>query len=225
MISDIKKFSRCKNFYYPNIPKLNNINSFKTEPKFNLAKEKNYQEALSFANDNFKNKKEYYDFIHLTKLSNLSSIINSGGIFSMNYLKNNGIRPNLLTNNLSNELDSRHNLGDYVHLSIIGDNYMLRTFIDRHQNENLAIILISPLVLFYHAFIISDQNATANAAHIEKYSVIKNYLDFDRLYSIQEFPPYSEAQNSLYKISQAEVMIYEKIPLKFISEIIPLVRN
>ena len=224
-ISDIKQFSRCKNFHYPNIPKSSNITDFKSEPKFNLSKDENYQEARAFIKDNFEYEDKYYDFIHLTKLSNLSSIIKMGGIFCMNYLKNNGIGPNLLTNELSNELDNRRNLGDYVHLSVIGDNCMLNTFIDRHKNENFAIILISPIVFFYHAFIMSDQNATANAAHIGRYSTIKNYLNFVSLYSIQEFPSYDVAQNSLYKISQAEVMIYEKIPLKFISEIIPLVRN
>ena len=224
-IANIKKFSRCKNFHYPNIPQVSDIADFKPEPKFNLTKDENYQEALDFINDNFTGKSKYYDFIHLTKLSNLSSIIKMGGIFCMNYLKNNGIGPNLLTNELSNELDNRRNLGDYVHISIISNNYMLRTFIEKHPSDDFAIILISPLVLFYHAFIMSDQNATDNAAHIGRYSTIKNYLNFVSLYSIQEFPPHSEAQNSLYKISQAEVMIYEKIPLKFVSEIIPLVRN
>ncbi|WP_295152945.1 hypothetical protein [Campylobacter sp.] len=120
-IANIKKFSRCKNFHYPNIPKSSNITDFKSEPKFNLSKDENYQEARAFIKDNFEYEDKYYDFIHLTKLSNLSSIIKMSGIFCMNYLKNNGIGPNLLTNELSNELDNRRNLGDYVHLSVIGD--------------------------------------------------------------------------------------------------------
>lgn len=130
-IANIKKFSRCKNFHYPNIPQVGDIADFKPEPKFNLTKDENYQEALAFINDNFTGKSKYYDFIHLTKLSNLSSIIKMGGIFSISHLESGDIKPNLLTNNLSKELDNRRNLGDYVHLSIISNNYMLRTFIEK----------------------------------------------------------------------------------------------
>ena len=43
-IANIKKFSRCKNFHNPNIPKSSNITDFKSEPKFNLSKDENYKE-------------------------------------------------------------------------------------------------------------------------------------------------------------------------------------
>lgn len=53
MIVDIKKYSRCKNFYTRNLPKLDEILDFKREPKLNFSKEQNYQQAIEFVEDNF----------------------------------------------------------------------------------------------------------------------------------------------------------------------------
>ena len=66
-IANIKKFSRCKNFHYPNIPQVGDITDFKPEPKFNLTKDENYQEALAFINDNFTGKSKYYGFYPFNK--------------------------------------------------------------------------------------------------------------------------------------------------------------
>lgn len=114
-----------------------------------------------------------------------------GGIVSRTYLEKEQKAPDLIINDSSNSLDLRQNLGVYVQLSFIGDNYMYKTFLERSKND-FVIILISPLVLFYHAFLMSNQNAAANNACIDQYKIIKIFLDFNRLYSINKFPQYCQ---------------------------------
>ncbi|MCI6989213.1 MAG: hypothetical protein MR902_06585 [Campylobacter sp.] len=69
-IKEIKKFSKCKNFHYPNILNLDEVikfsSEFKPDPTTNLSISKNYNQAKAFCDDNFLNKSNYYDFIHLT---------------------------------------------------------------------------------------------------------------------------------------------------------------
>lgn len=239
LIQNFGKFTRIKNFHSPNIPQRSEIEKlakdFKSEPKLNLSVLENFDEADKFCKDLFLNKSKYYDFIHLTKLTNLPSIIKMGGIYSKNYLKDKNVEMDFITENLSHSLDKRRNLDDYVHLSIIGDSPMLKRFLNRtyglsepdehglqvEKQSNFALILISPLILYYRAFLMSDKNATDNNANINKYSVIKNTLNFEKLYAIDGFPDYSNQPE--FKMAQSEVMIYENIPLKFVSEIIPLI--
>ena len=225
LIQDFGKFTRIKNFHSPNIPQRSEIEKlakdFKSEPKLNLSVLENFDEADKFCKDLFLNKSKYYDFIHLTKLTNLPSIIKMGGIYSKNYLKDKNVEMDFITEDLSHSLDKRRNLDDYVHLSIIGDSPMYKAFIERGKFiEDFALILISPLILYYRAFLMSDKNATDNNANINKYSVIKNTLNFEKLYAMDGFPSYGTQE---YKMAQSEVMTYENIPLKFVSEIIPLI--
>ena len=222
--SNIKRFKQFSNYenILPNIPLREKIKylafDFEQEPKLNLSVLENFDEADKFCEDLFLNKSKYYNFIHLTKLSNLPSIIANNGIYSKNYLTDKNVEIDFITNELSHQLDKRQNLDDYVHLSIIQDSPMFKKFLSK--NENFALILISPLILYYRAFLISDKNATDNTVNIGKYSDIKNILDFNKLYTINGFPNYGTQE---YKMAQAEVMIYKNIPLKFVSEIIPLI--
>lgn len=128
-----------------------------------------------------------------------------------------------MTDDLSHNLDNKRNLGDYIHLSLIGDNPMLSAMLNRIKDD-FVIILISPLILFYRAFLISDINATDSNAYINYYTSVRKFFNIRRLYNIKDYPDYDKNPNGDYKLAQAEIMIYDNIPLKFISEIIPLIR-
>lgn len=212
-IKEIKKCFRCKNFHYPNIPNIDSIkindSGFQKIPEDTLPIykcvdvnifdiNKNYLDAKEFIDDNFLNKNKYYDFIHLTKLSNISSIIEEGSIYSKNTLISKNIKTNCITNNLSHSL----NLDNFVHLSIIGDNPMLETFLKR-ECDNFALILISPLILLYRSFLISNKNTTDRYAKISNYKIIKNILNFEKLYNIKNYPKYDANANSDYKLAQS----------------------
>lgn len=158
-----------------------------------------------FINDN--NVKALY---HLTARSNLESIIKLEGLFSWKYLQNQGILYEGGGTTDSQLLDIRKHLENYVHLSFCADHPMAFHLKQRVQS-GLVLLEIDPSILFTDGVLVSNINAVDNCAKIQALpqglSSI-NYQATQRTYVKRDDPE--------FKQHQAEILIPECVPLKFI---------
>jgi hypothetical protein len=148
---------------------------------------------------------------HFTDAANLSSIKYYGGLFSWAYLEENCItiaRPG--GGALSQELDVRKGLQDYVRLSFNRGQPMLYVAQREGRINNPVTLEIDPSLIYWQTTLFSNINATDNEARIGG-----DLASFKRInFKIALGATWTnEIEKKLY---QAEVLVMTHIPLEFI---------
>lgn len=153
---------------------------------------------------------------HFTDRSNIQSIINNGGLCSWHYCEQNRIEiPNPGGDFLSRQLDQRQSLENFVRVSFTRNHPMMYVAKNAGRLNDPVILEINSEVIYWLKTKYSNKNATRNDAHVGgtiedfkliKFDVVKQKNHFDL--NDEEKPYY-----------QAEILVFEKIPLMFIENI------
>ena len=152
---------------------------------------------------------------HFTDKSNLNSIKSNGGIFSWKYCDENNIIINKPGGNqLSRDLDSRKNLENYARLSFVKEHPMLFNAINDGRITNPIILEIDIEVIFLKETLFSNKNANSNNAKIGKDFV--SLADINLKIINEDYKSLSE---SIKEYFQSEVLIKEKIDIKYITNL------
>lgn len=156
-------------------------------------------------------------FYHITSAKNIKSILQHW-LCSKKFLeKNNIIIPMPWGNTLSNSLDKIKGTENYVKLSFNSKNPMFWTKANIERINDQIIIYIKKEVIFLPWTKISDRNSTDSKA------LIFNYEDIG--YNITKYININTAVGWLWKTEeekkeiQAEILIYEKIPINYLVKI------
>lgn len=153
---------------------------------------------------------------HFTDEANLQSIKKHGALYSWQYCETNNITiPQAGGGELSRSLDRRHGVQNYVRLSFIRNHPMMYLLQTRGRLGNTVVLEIDPVVVFWKDTKFANKNATRNDVNIGstldefkriRFNIIKRQNHFDL----------SEEEKPFY---QAEVLVFEKIPIEFIENI------
>lgn len=148
---------------------------------------------------------------HFTAYENLSSIVQGGGLFSWWFCQQNRIMiPNAGGDELSHNLDLRHNLQDYVRLSFCDDHPMQYRL--KQQGVNLALLKIDLRAALLESTLFSDKNAAASDVRIGgDLNFLSNCVDLD---ATQEH--YVKKDSPIFKQHQAEILVKTFVPLQYI---------
>lgn len=149
---------------------------------------------------------------HFTDENNLESIERMGGLFSWEYLRRSGIHYEGGGNEESRNNDERLGYSNYVRVSFCSDHPMAYRL--KLEGRKLYWLEIDPEVLCQEGVLFSDVNATASFATIlSGIDGLKN-IDLDatrKTYVSRSDPDFAK--------HQAEALIPEKIPLKYIKNL------
>jgi uncharacterized protein len=149
-------------------------------------------------------------FYHFTEISNIEQIKKMGGLFSWEYCKKNNIQiPRPGGGEISRRLDLKYDLQNYVRLSFCEHHPMIYKL--RQKGYNLILLRIAIDVAFWEGTLFSDMNATDNNHRLSKMPDIVVFDAFEE--------DYIEKEDPLFKYYQAEILVREFIPLKFIEGI------
>lgn len=152
---------------------------------------------------------------HFTDRTNLNSIRQNGGLLSWYYCEQNNISiPKPGGSSTSRDLDQRKGLQNYVRVSFVRDHPMMFVAQNDGRISNPIILEISPDVVYLKNSKYACQNAAKSGVNsdgtIEKFNSIKFQLFKQRYFDI------SDEEKSYY---QAEVLVYEKLPIEYITNI------
>ena len=147
---------------------------------------------------------------HITKLSNLNSILKHKHLFSLNELKNKNINFNTSSNDLSKKLDIDKNTHDYVRFSFTINNPMFKKFLDRYPGDNFCILKMSVFdMISLDNVVFSNINAADKNALF--FNDLDNFMNLDfRSFKIKNEITYNMRE---FKTSQSEIMILKQVPL------------
>jgi hypothetical protein len=153
---------------------------------------------------------------HFTAKANLKSIKEYGGLYSWYYCYNNNIHiPHGGGGELSRSLDLRHGVENYVRLCFTRNHPMMYLAINEGRIPNPVILEINPEVIFWKSTKFSNKNATRNDVKIGSGLEDFNRIRFDIVKQLNHFN-LSEEDKPFY---QAEVLVFEKIPIECIKNI------
>lgn len=159
-------------------------------------------------------------FYHFTAMDNVESIRNRGGLYSWFAMVNagytipypGGIDPLGEDKLLGWKLDLLHGLQNYVRLSFCKDHPMVHKH--KKNGKNMVLLTISTEVATWDGTQFSDINATdSNHIHGPGIEFLRR-VDFNavkRTYLRHEDPD--------FKKHQAEILVKEFIPMKYITNI------
>lgn len=151
---------------------------------------------------------------HFTDKKNISSIIEKKGLYSWEWFENNGFQiPVQGGNNLSKRLDQDRNLQNFVRVSFAKNTPMLYVSKQSGRIRDEIILEVSPEVIFLQPTLFSNLNATDRYAHIGNTLNDFQKIKFD---VISKGGWSTEEEKKFY---QAEVLVKEHIPLKYIKGI------
>lgn len=163
--------------------------------------------------------KKITELYHFTDFENIKSIIDNNGIYSWKSCKNNGITIQRAGGSiLSHSLDIKKGIEDFVHLSFTPQHPMLYDTIDDGRIKNPILLIIDIDVIYLQETIFSDRNATDNRAKISSNIIEFENINFDLIANNKYF----ELDENDQHYFQAEVMVKEFIPLKYIKNIYDL---
>lgn len=161
------------------------------------------------------NKNQITSLYHFTDRANVKSIIQNRGLYSWDYCLKKGInidRPG--GDSLSRSLDKRYNLENYVRLSVTDQHPMMYAALNSGRITDPVILTIDPELIYLKRTMFSNTNATKSDKEIGdtfeyfnniKFEIMRNsYLDIE------------DAERPYY---QAEVLVFESIPVKYITNI------
>lgn len=152
---------------------------------------------------------------HFTDRSNIPSIISNGGLYSWYACEQKGIkisRPG--GSDTSKSLDSYKGLANYVRLSFTRNHPMMYVAKNEGRISDPVILEIDLSVAGYSTTKFSDRNAAKNSAIIATgYNGVRNI----HLSTVKQSTHFDLGDETQYY--QAEVLVYEKIPLSLITNI------
>ena len=153
---------------------------------------------------------------HFTDRANIQSIIDNGGLYSWYACEQKGIkitRPG--GSATSKSLDSWRGLQNYVRLSFTRNHPMMYVAKNDGRIVNPVVLEINLSVAGYSTTKFSDRNATKNGAIIASgYDGAKNVH-----FSTVKQSDYFNLLPGEAQFYQAEVLVYEKIPISLITNI------
>ena len=158
---------------------------------------------------------------HFTDISNLDSIVENGGLYSLSYLKEQNITASFASDQLSWDLDGIRGLDRYVSLSFVTNLPMYWKNIYKGGNH-FVWLEIDIEVATWKGTMFSDINATDHDARIGNCRQILSGLDLDFLsrdYSLSRLSRQEKKQ------MQAEVLVRDFVPLDRILNLKPFERS
>jgi len=175
-------------------------------------KKSNWQDFQKYITDN----NIVISLYHFTDTRNIESIRGKGGLFSWEYCQKNGIYiPAPGGNELSKSLDIRYNLQNYVRLCFVNDHPMIFKAKDDGRIKSHKVLEIDFEVIFWDKTIFADRNATSNVVTFG--GNLNNFKNIK--FDIIRRGNYLNLQPNEKPFYQAEVLVYEKIPIEFIKNI------
>ena len=143
---------------------------------------------------------------HITKLSNLSSIVKYGYLFSQNELKNRQINFNSSSNDLSKHLDEGKNIQDFVRFAFTFNNPLFLAFIKRHPDDNFCVFRMDIFnLLTFDDVVFSNINATDKTVlFFDDFESFCNKLDFEAFL----------CKDTIAYGDQAEIMINKEVEVE-----------
>ena len=153
---------------------------------------------------------------HFTDKSNIQSIIDNGGIYSWHTCNTKGIHVSRPGGSYdSHNIDSYLGLDNYVRLSFTRNHPMMYVAKNDGRISNPVILEIDLTVAGLSSTKFSDKNAAKRGAVIQQgYNGAKNI----HFYTVKQ-PNHFNLSSDEKDYYQAEVLVYEKIPLSFITNI------
>lgn len=160
---------------------------------------------------------------HFTDKANIESIMNIGGLYSWEYLEKKKHKIAKPGGNLySRNLDRKKKLQNFVRLSFVKNHPMLFIAQQDGRISNPVILEISKDVVYFEGTLFSNINAattrimpnvgrTPNHLNLINFKIMRN-----NYYNL------SEIEKMQY---QAEVLVYEKIPINYILNIKDFINN
>lgn len=153
---------------------------------------------------------------HFTDISNIQSIIDNGGLYSWKACNRNGITiQSPGGSNISRSLDDHRGLGNYVRLSFTENHPMMYVAQNDGRISYPVILEIDLAVVDWPTTKFSDRNATKNGAIVTGGYSGANNIHFQTVKQWNHFN-LSVAEKEFY---QAEVLVLEKVPLAYITNI------
>ena len=152
-------------------------------------------------------------FYHFTERSKLFSIIKHGGLLSYKKCLELGIViPNIKDMSISRDIDASFKLDDYVRVSFC--RYLPKIDERKLEDKDFVLLRISPEVAELEGTLFTDMEATRKEHH---HGPGVNDLKMVNIESTQK--PFCSDRDTDYWQHQAEVMIKEKLPIKYILNI------
>jgi hypothetical protein len=173
--------------------------------------------------ENYLNSKKIKYLYHFTDGSNINSIIDNGGLYSWYYCDQNGIIiPKPGGSQISRDLDMRKNIHNFVRLCFIKNHPMKYVAEKDGRIPNPKVLKISKEVIYWDRTKYSDINAateriTPNIGNTINHLKNINFNVFNR-----EYFDLNEKEKMQY---QAEVLVYESIPINYIESINDICRK
>lgn len=152
---------------------------------------------------------------HITKLSNFASILQCGYLYSFKNLKELNIPFKSSSNELSNNLDIKKGLDEYISFSFTPYEFNpnIRAFFDRFKDENFCAFRMDINYLYrYGSVKFTRINATDKNAKV--FDDLENFkkLNFSA-FKIDKIPDYIK-EYELFKQAQAEILVPDKVSIR-----------
>ena len=155
-------------------------------------------------------------FYHFTSKRNLESIKKHGGLYSWKELEKRGINAPFIggsgDNGLSHKLDLKTGLADYVRLSFCKDHPM--SFRHKQSGEPIVLLAIDITVATLPNTKFSNINATDNMCTVAEGLKGLKLVDFNAVKRT-----HVSRDDSDFKPHQAEILVKNHIPIKYIKGI------
>lgn len=156
-----------------------------------------------------------YKLYHFTDRSNIDSIIKYGYLYSWKFCEENGIVvPATGGNQLSRDLDAKKRLENYVRASFCNRHPMLKAALERGSIKDAVLLEIDPEVIYWNGTRFSNMNATRKDAMIGETIVDFTRIDYSVTQGANKF-----VNRAQYDMLQAEVLVFEKIPVAYIKNL------
>ena len=153
---------------------------------------------------------------HFTDSSNISSIKERNGLYSWDYSIRNGIPVSKYGGNeFSRNLDLSKGAQNYVRLSFCKDHPMKHTAIKDNRITNPVLLELSCELIYHTGTKFCNINATRNDAIISDSFDYFKCIDFSIVKCKNQF----ELSSELRPFYQAEILVFEHVPLKYILNI------
>lgn len=147
---------------------------------------------------------------HFTDRRNLASIIENRGLYSWKYCEENKINiPFPGGDDLSRQLDTRYDLGDFVRLSFCSDHPMVYRL--KASGRDMILLKIKVNAAWSNDTLFSDMNATAKLHHHGA-----EYNDLLRVDMNAVKKRYVSRDDPDFAKHQAEVLVKTFVPIEYI---------